>query len=138
MQLPPDEELVLVSGLAPIRARKLRYFSDRNFTNRKLAPPRLGEGAYRDRPAVRPDDWPRDARSIDPRLASPTHESSHADDGGLQQERHPGLPQPRDPSPERGGIDPNADVSEDTALAPDQHAMTQARGPTPPCRAHGP
>ena len=34
MQLPPDDELVLVSGLAPIRAKKLRYYEDRNFTSR--------------------------------------------------------------------------------------------------------
>ena len=32
MQLPPADELVLVSGLAPIRAKKLRYYEDRNFT----------------------------------------------------------------------------------------------------------
>src|SRR3546814_16727259 len=93
-----------------------------------LAPPRLGEGAYRDRPAVRPDDWPRDARSIDARLASPTDESSDADDGGLQQQRHPGLPEPRDPSPERGGIDPNAAVSEDTDMSAEQRAMDQEIG----------
>jgi type IV secretion system protein VirD4 len=41
MQLPPHEELVLVSGLAPIRADKLRYYLDPNFTERVLpAPPR--------------------------------------------------------------------------------------------------
>lgn len=34
MQLPKHEELVLVSGCPPIRARKLRYYSDRNFTDR--------------------------------------------------------------------------------------------------------
>ena len=34
MQLPPGDELVLVSGLAPIRATKLRYFDDRRFTVR--------------------------------------------------------------------------------------------------------
>ncbi len=32
MQLPPDEEIVMVSGHAPIRAAKLRYYEDRNFT----------------------------------------------------------------------------------------------------------
>ena len=30
MQLPPSDELVLVSGLAPIRAKKLRYYQDQN------------------------------------------------------------------------------------------------------------
>ena len=34
MQLPSNEELVMVSGVRPIRAEKLRYYLDRNFTNR--------------------------------------------------------------------------------------------------------
>ena len=57
MQLPPDEEVVMVSGHPPIRAAKLRYYQDRNFTGRVLAPPVLAAGAYADRPAARPDDW---------------------------------------------------------------------------------
>ena len=32
MQLPPGEEIVLVSGLAPVRAQKLRHYEDANFT----------------------------------------------------------------------------------------------------------
>lgn len=36
MQLPPDDELVLISGMAPIRAQKLKYYEDRNFTERTL------------------------------------------------------------------------------------------------------
>ncbi|MBL4574553.1 MAG: conjugal transfer protein TraG [Opitutaceae bacterium] len=39
MQLPADEELLLVSGLAPVRAKKLKYYEDHNFTDRLLAPP---------------------------------------------------------------------------------------------------
>jgi type IV secretion system protein VirD4 len=31
--------MVLVAGLAPIRAKKLRYYEDRNFTGRVLPPP---------------------------------------------------------------------------------------------------
>ncbi len=41
MQLPPNDELVLISSLAPIRAKKLRYYEDRNFTSRVLAAPTL-------------------------------------------------------------------------------------------------
>ena len=40
MQLPTDEALMLVSGTPPIRAKKLRYFEDRNFTPRCLPAPR--------------------------------------------------------------------------------------------------
>jgi type IV secretion system protein VirD4 len=41
MQLPARDELVLVAGMPPIRARKLRYFEDRSFVERVLAPPVL-------------------------------------------------------------------------------------------------
>ncbi|MBI5128873.1 MAG: conjugal transfer protein TraG [Rhodopseudomonas palustris] len=39
MQLPPDDELVLVSGVPPIRAKKTRYFVDRRLAERVTAPP---------------------------------------------------------------------------------------------------
>jgi type IV secretion system protein VirD4 len=39
MQLPPDDELVLVSGCAPIRAKKARYFEDPEMQARILPPP---------------------------------------------------------------------------------------------------
>jgi type IV secretion system protein VirD4 len=39
MQLPHDEEIVLVSGAPPIRARKARYFEDARFRVRILSPP---------------------------------------------------------------------------------------------------
>ena len=57
MQLPPDEAVVMVSGHPPIRARKLRYYTDANFQRRILPPPVLVQGRYTDAPAVRPDDW---------------------------------------------------------------------------------
>ncbi|KJC56373.1 conjugal transfer protein TraG [Bradyrhizobium sp. LTSPM299] len=41
MQLPADDELVLVSGIHPIRAKKVRYFEDRRLTERILKPPEL-------------------------------------------------------------------------------------------------
>ena len=57
MQLPPDEALVLVAGHPPLRARKLRYYADRNFTRRVLAPLALPEHGDLDRPAPCPNDW---------------------------------------------------------------------------------
>lgn len=47
MQLPPNDELVLVSGCAPIRAKKARYFEDRDLKARVLPPPRLSRHATR-------------------------------------------------------------------------------------------
>jgi type IV secretion system protein VirD4 len=41
MQLPPDDELVLVSGCHPIRAKKARYFEDAEMKVRILPPPVL-------------------------------------------------------------------------------------------------
>ncbi|MFX4635588.1 type IV secretory system conjugative DNA transfer family protein, partial [Acinetobacter baumannii] len=57
MQLPPDEAVVMVSGHPPVRARKIRYYNDRNFTTRVVPPPELADGHYRDAPAARPNDW---------------------------------------------------------------------------------
>jgi len=51
MQLPPSDEIVMVSGVHPIRAKKARYYEDRRFAERVLAPPK--EAAH----APRPDDW---------------------------------------------------------------------------------
>ena len=41
MQLPHDEELVLVSGCHPIRAKKARYYEDPQLKTRILPPPTL-------------------------------------------------------------------------------------------------
>jgi type IV secretion system protein VirD4 len=39
MQLPPADEIVLVSGLPPIRAKKARYYEDRRLAARIASPP---------------------------------------------------------------------------------------------------
>jgi type IV secretion system protein VirD4 len=39
MQLPPDDELILISGCHPIRAKKARYFEDRQLQARIVPPP---------------------------------------------------------------------------------------------------
>jgi type IV secretion system protein VirD4 len=60
MQLPPSDELVLVSGIPPIRARKTRYYEDIRLKSRVLPPPALttaSVGAAGDRPAAHADDW---------------------------------------------------------------------------------
>ncbi|EKF39858.1 conjugal transfer coupling protein TraG [Nitratireductor indicus C115] len=94
MQLPPADELVLVSGLPPIRASKLRYYQDRNFTERVLPSPVLRDGPYADCPAQRPGDWSGQVRGVDRRLAAEggCADTTPGDDGGVQQQRHPGLP----------------------------------------------
>ena len=39
MQLSPADEIVMVAGTPPIKARKARYYEDRRFTERVLPPP---------------------------------------------------------------------------------------------------
>ena len=56
MQLPPSDELVLISGAPPIRARKARYFEDIRLAERVLAPPQTTGGQTGTTP---PDDWSR-------------------------------------------------------------------------------
>ncbi|MEZ3137443.1 conjugal transfer protein TraG [Stutzerimonas kunmingensis] len=57
MQLPVDEAIVMLSGVPPIRARKLRYYADRNFVRRLYSAPVLSPGPYPDAPDVAPHDW---------------------------------------------------------------------------------
>ena len=47
----------MVSSVAPIKAKKLRYYADANFKRRVLPPPALAGGQYADAPPLRPDDW---------------------------------------------------------------------------------
>lgn len=94
MQLPPKDELVLISGLSPIRAKKLRYYEDRNFTSRILSAPVLSNVEYSDKPNARKDDWSGQVRKMDERLSGADRDpsvSGNADEGGMQQQRHPSL-----------------------------------------------
>ncbi len=68
LQLPADEGLVLVSGVAPIRAQKLQYYADRNFLARRLPAPTLASVGYADRPRIRAHDWSIEARPTHPKL----------------------------------------------------------------------
>ena len=138
MQLPSADELVLVAGLAPIRARKLRYYEDRNFRDRVVPPPTLCGTSYADRPKARRDVWGRFARRPDPRLnrvdlSDPG--DSHA--GGLEQQRHPGLAEEMAGKPiePRQLVLPGAEQDEGD-LAADQRAMDRARGLTDVARGH--
>ncbi len=84
MQLPPDEAVVMVSSVAPIRARKLRYYNDANFKRRVLQAPTLVPGRYADAPPARTDDWSGLARPPAPAASviDEGHAASSLDDGG--------------------------------------------------------
>jgi type IV secretion system protein VirD4 len=103
MQLPPDDELVLVSGCSPIRAKKARYFEDERFRERVLPPATPGGAAgLQDR---RNDDWSGlrlpSASVIEPnemnrpRNAEPVNDQSNS---GIR--REPELPEHEEVVPE--------------------------------------
>ena len=89
MQLPAPDQLLLVSGLPPIRARKLRYYEDGNFTSRLMPPPVLSSKDYHDLPTARWEDWGGRLRKPHPELARSTFrdgDDTPDDDGGLQKQ----------------------------------------------------
>jgi type IV secretion system protein VirD4 len=138
MQLPPADELVLVSGLAPIRAKKLRYYRDRNFTTRVVSAPVLAEDGYRDRSAPRHDDWGGQVRGPGRRLTDALDAEARAgqpEEGGLQRQRHPGLPEKdvAKPHPERA-----VGLGLDNGPTPpaDAQVMDRSRGLGATGRAH--
>src|SRR3546814_2327785 len=86
MQLPPDDEIVMVAGIHPIRAKKARYFRDRRFVERIMDAPKPACGA------ARPDDWTGRAAIADPAdVARIVRAQEDAANGGLR--REPELPE---------------------------------------------
>jgi type IV secretion system protein VirD4 len=103
MQLPPDEAVVMVSSVAPIKAKKLRYFADVNFKQRVLPPPALAASHYADAPPSRPDDWRALAIPAVPAVSDAAvltdSDTGAADDGGLR--RQPELAEVAEYRPEQ-------------------------------------
>ena len=128
MQLPPTDELVLVSGHPPIRAKKLRYYEDRTFTSRLLPAPGLAFGAYVDRPEPRPDDWQDRTSYTDARLGRVMDaEATEDQGGGLEQARQPDLELESPAHEGPSTADPLGLGDDDTDGAADKRAMDQAQ-----------
>jgi type IV secretion system protein VirD4 len=104
MQLPHDDELVLVSGCHPIRAKKARYYEDPQLQARILPPPKWSraiDAISRPDPshAARSDDW---AGSI---VAPPPAQTEDPDNSGIRREpelpaHEEIVPEPRQPTQE--------------------------------------
>ena len=127
MQLPPDDELILVSGCSPIRARKARYFEDERFRERIIPPVKLdGELGPRE---TRNDDWSGLHRAIvdiaeakpivQPRTAETSNDPAN---GGLR--REPELPQHEEVAPEPGPVKAEFDFADEEADDEVQRAAT--------------
>lgn len=138
MQLPASDEIILVAGMAPIRAQKLRYFEDANFKSRVAAPPALSDGPYADKPMPRSNDWGSLVRKPDPRLERVEEATKpDKDEGGREQQRHPGLAEEVAPKKEPPkqldllGLD-----KDDVDPASDKRMMDQSRSVGTVVRAH--
>lgn len=117
MQLPPDESVVMVSSLAPIKAKKLRYYTDANFKRRVLQPPALAVGRYTDAPPLRPDDWSGLAIPtvpVTPVVFGQAGDDIGTDDGGPR--RQPELSEVSEYSPERQSADSDLALLDDDDL----------------------
>jgi type IV secretion system protein VirD4 len=90
MQLPHDDELVLVSGCHPIRAKKARYYEDHQLQARILMPPTPADATTVSRNADTPiptgkDDWQ------DAVVAQPATNTEDPANAGIR--REPNLPE---------------------------------------------
>ena len=75
MQLPPDDEIVMVSGIPPVRAKKARYYQDTRFRERLLPSPNPA------RPETAcADDWSGHPLPLRPEVTDPTPAADSKDD----------------------------------------------------------
>lgn len=132
MQLPPDEELVMVAGVRPIRARKLRYYLDRNFTERVLT-----KAGVSNPPPARSDVWQGLVAPPPAIIAGPDDTSAAAATEGGHEHKLAFDPPPRerqDGASEPQHTDaPDQDDFDETArngLKPAQKALGLDRGST--------
>ncbi|MGQ3300259.1 conjugal transfer protein TraG [Reyranella sp.] len=116
MQLPASDELVLVSGCPPIRAKKARYYEDRQLTERLLPsqePERRGDSG------VTLDDWSAKAgmavQETRGEVTGGVQEGQPVDDpnGGIR--REPELAEHEDIAPEPVTPAPEFEFAEDEA-----------------------
>jgi type IV secretion system protein VirD4 len=105
MQLPPTDEIVMVSGVHPIRAKKARYYEDVRFQERIVAPPvpvRPKEG--------RPDDW--SSRPLLPRPPMP----AAADGEDADDEDPKNADRRKQPELSQGTVEKQAPIENEFAL----------------------
>jgi len=97
MQLPPEDEIVMVSGCPPIRAKKARYYEDPEVAARILPPPNLmaKKPALIVESLVSPDDGDWAGAVIPAEKGSDTEDPANA---GIR--REPELPEHEEIAPE--------------------------------------
>jgi type IV secretion system protein VirD4 len=132
MQLPPDDEIVMVAGVPPIRAKKARYFEDPRLTERILLPPKPDASM----PGQKPDDWSLNAikpvahtktdnvaaEQIEPSVFGTSPDGTvDSDPANAGLRREPGLERHKDIAPEPAKhpineFEPDRDENDDDAV----------------------
>ena len=97
MQLPPDDEIVMISGSAPVRAKKVRYYEDSELNGRILPPPRFSTQGTRPAPTA-PETMPDDAWAGAVAAPSQSSDTEDPDNAGIR--REPELPEHEEIVPE--------------------------------------
>jgi hypothetical protein len=124
MQLPPGDEIVMVAGSPPIRAKKARYYSDPRFRARILPPPRLEPGQV---PGAVRDDWSMQAPLAPPISHGPTTDAAN---GGIRREPELGMNEDVAPSKRPAQVRNEFlfdDAPDDASLAREALARRAAR-----------
>lgn len=86
MQLPPTDEIVMVAGTPPIRAKKARYYEDERFKQRIVPPPQVSEPREQ-----RADDWSVLPLPTPSQLRLMVEGTDDEDTTGSEQRRQPEL-----------------------------------------------
>ena len=116
MQLPPDDEIVMVSGCSRIRAKKVRYYEDRELATHIFPPQNLRPPKPLDEPPAgatsQADDWTNVIAAI-----AKSSDTEDPENAGLRREpelpRHEEVaPIPRNPAHE---FEPPEDEPDDQA-----------------------
>lgn len=116
MQLPPADEIVMVAGTPPIRAKKVRYFEDRRFEERILPPPKTASTQ------AKADDWTMLQVPASPEKPANAPASAAQDEDTTESERrrqpelsHTKPIEKKTPLDNEFEIDPVDDAQEETA-----------------------
>ena len=120
MQLPSHQQLILLSGFSPIKAQKIRYYADKNFTGRVQSPPNLSPNGTDDLPPSSSCVWGDATRPVDDRLYTET-------DRATQEKIASALNTKTDTDEDSGGKERSPELSGDEASHSSENAGKKSR-----------
>ena len=113
MQLPLGDELVLVSGLFPIRVGKARYFEDRQLQARVIPPPQPTVFDLQRQPAGPTDDWTGSTAEDSGTARAGSLNDDDQDNGGIRREPELPIHEAIDPPAPEPVLEPDGDEPDD-------------------------